>query len=58
MGINTTTSALLYKHVFMPMWLEWRTVVALLEPGWVIPFPAMVQCLGRFQVYYTDKRRI
>ena len=23
MGINTTTSALLYKHAFMGKWLEW-----------------------------------
>ena len=28
MGINTTTSALLYKHAFMVTWLEWWTVVA------------------------------
>ena len=28
MGINTTTSALLYKHAFMATWLEWWTVVA------------------------------
>ena len=28
MGINTTTRALLYKHAFMAMWLEWWTVVA------------------------------
>ena len=28
MGINTTTSALSYKHAFMAMWLEWWTVVA------------------------------
>ena len=27
MGINTTASALLYKHAFMATWLEW-TVVA------------------------------
>ena len=28
MSINTTTSALLYKHAFMATWLEWWTVVA------------------------------
>ena len=28
MGIDTTTSALLYKHAFMLTWLEWWTVVA------------------------------
>ena len=28
MGINTTTSALLYKHAFMATWLEWWAVVA------------------------------
>ena len=28
MGINTTTSALLYKHAFMATWLEWWIVVA------------------------------
>ena len=28
MGINSTISALLYKHTFMATWLEWWTVVA------------------------------
>ena len=44
MGINTTTSALLYKHAFMATWLEWWIVkqlllvkqrLARLVPGWV-----------------------
>ena len=28
MGVNTTTSALMYKHAFMATLLEWWTVVA------------------------------
>ena len=35
MGINTTTSALLYKHAFMATWLEWWTVVVSSARTWM-----------------------
>ena len=58
MGINTTTSALLYKHAFMATWLECGLLLlvkqrlARLVPGWVTQGPGGGAVVGWDQVYY------
>ena len=59
MGINITTSALLYKHAFMATWLEWWTVLlvkqrlARLVSGWVTQSSCGGAVRGWVQVYYN-----
>ena len=60
MGINTITSALLYKHAFMATWLSGGLLLIVMQrlarlvPGWVTQGSCSGAVIGWVQVYYTS----